>query len=217
MRIVVALAVALVACTGGGEPASTTSDVVRSDSHVSTFEALVEALERGDFDTAATLSVPNQASLLALAEGLSGAQVAALTDADRQLVIANFWAGFVDQLEPTFGSPLTALRTDAWTESNVGGVDFAVAELFRGSDASVRQMVLQRTDGGWAIDLLASFPAALINLVPDAAQLIRATGDVRLLADLRGWQASVEFVVAGSGDDPVLNQAGLAALEAIVR
>lgn len=217
MRRAVVLAVVLAACSGGGASSSTSTVAAPADSHAAAFEALVEALEADDFATAADLSSGRQASLLALAEGLSGAQVAALTDADRQMVIANFWAGFVTQLQPTLGSPLSALRTDGWTEVTVGEVDFATAELFRGSDASVRRMVLVEADGQWTVDLVASFPAALINLIPDAAQIIRATGDARLLDELQSWRSSVEFIIAHTEDDPVLNQAALAALEAIVR
>lgn len=211
------VALLLAGCSGGADPSSTTVTAPVDESYADAFTALVEALEASDFETAADLTATSHIPLLALAEGLTGPQVAGLTDADRRAVAANFWSGFVAQLQPTLGSPLSAMRIERWTESEVGDTNFAIAELFRSADASVRRMVMIEGDDGWTVDLLASFPSAMINLVPDAAQVIRATGDQQLIAALRDWQPSVELVIDLTADDPLLNQAGLQALESIIR
>ena len=216
MRRCLVLVLVLVACAGGTEPSSSTAPAA-TDSYERAFDRWVSALETSDFEAAAGLTFEPHIPLLALAEGLSGAQVAVLTDADRTVIAANFWEGFVGQAGPMLGSPVSALRVDEWTETNAGGQDFALADLFRSSDASVRRIVFVDTADGWKIDLIASFPSAMINLVPDAAQVIRATSDARILEDMQDWRPSVELVIAESADDPVVNQAGLAALESIVR
>lgn len=216
MREFLVLTVLLAACSGGVEPSSTTIPLVTED-YEAVFERWVTALEMSDFETAADLTIGVQIPLLALAEGFSGTHVATLTEADRTMIAVNFWKGFIGQAEPMLGSPVGSLRAEDWVETVAGGTNFALADLFRSSDASVRGIVLRNTADGWKLDLIASFPSAMINLVPDAAQVIRATGDNRLLEDMRSWQPSVELVIAESADDPVVNQAGLAALEAIIR
>lgn len=216
MRALLVLTVLLAACSGGVDPASTTIPPANDD-YEAVFERWVTALETSDFETAADVTIEVQIPLLALAEGLSGSQVAALTDADRVAIASNFWSGFIGQAEPMLGSPVGSLRVEDWMETVAGGTDFAVAELFRSSDASVRRVVLRDTADGWKLDLISSFPSAMINLVPDAAQVIRASGDARLLDDMRAWQPSVELVIAETTEDPLLNQAGLSALEAIIR
>ena len=216
MRAFVLLTVLLAACSGGVEPSSTTIPPA-TDDYEAVFERWVTALETSDFETAADLTIGVQIPLLALAEGLSGSQVATLTEADREAIAANFWSGFIDQAEPMLGSPVGSLRAEDWVETVAGGTNFALADLFRSSDASVRRIVFMNSADGWKLDLIASFPSAMINLVPDAAQVIRAIGDGRLLEDMRAWQPSVELVIAETTEDPVLNQAGLSALEAIIR
>lgn len=216
MRASVAFVVLLIACSGGPEEASTTLPE-ETDTYESAFDGWVSALEAADFDAAADLTFSRQVPLLALAEGLSGPQVAALTEADRALIAVNFWEGFIGQAEPMLGSRVGALRVEDWIETAAGGRSFALADLLRSSDASVRRVVFVDTADGWKLDLIASFPSAMINLVPDAAQVIRATGDARLLEDMREWQPSVELVIAESADDAVINQAGLAAFESIIR
>lgn len=211
-----ALVVILAACSGAAEP-STTDVPPKADTYETAFDRWVTALEMSDFEGAAELTIGSQVPLLALAEGLSGSQVAVLTEADRKVIAANFWEGFIGQAESMLGSPIGSLRVEDWAETTAGGANFALAELFRSSDASVRSIVVVDTADGWKIDLVASFPSAMINLVPDAAQVIRATGDARLLADMHAWQPSVELVIAESGEDPLLNQAGLMALEAVIR
>lgn len=216
MRGLWVLAMLVAACSGVPEPSSTSAPPA-TDDYETEFDHWVTALKMSDFEAAADLTVGSQIPLLALAEGLSGSQVAVLTEADRELIAVNFWEGFIDQAEVMLGLPVASLRVDDWAETTAGGVNFALADLFRSSDASVRGFVLVDTADGWKIDLIASFPSAMINLVPDAAQVIRATGDARLLEDMRAWQPSVELVIAESAENPLLNQAGLVALEAIIR
>ncbi|MDX1449251.1 MAG: hypothetical protein R3246_09330 [Acidimicrobiia bacterium] len=211
----VVLAVLVAACFGSGDSSTTTPADPAAGTYQEAFDTWSAALAAGDHDTAATVTEPSQISLLALAEGLSGAQVAGLTTADRNAVASNFWSGFVDQLGS--GPDLPGLQVGEWTETTAGSRTFAIGALSRTSDSAALEVVFVEIDGRWSIDLLATFPSALVNLVPDAAQVIRATGDSRLLEEMRSWRSSVELVVERSGSDPRLNQAGLAALESIVR
>ena len=216
-RLTVAVAaVVFAACSG--TPTASTEPVEDPPGLTpeSVFDALIDAVGRTDHPAAADLTDPAQIPLLALAEGVEAGRVAEFTDADRQAVAANFWAGFASQLEASLGVSIGDLRQGDVIRT-FESTGFATVDLVLGSDASVRRLVVRDTPSGWVVDLIASFPSPLLGLIPDAAQAIRASGDGTLLGDLRGYEVSVRYLLADPEADALLNQAATAALEAIVR
>ena len=216
-RVVVALSLAVSACTGGSVPETSPDDAGHPDSPDAVFTALVEALAADGFDSAATLTDPAQITVLAIAEGAEPRQVATFSEEDRAAVAANFWSGFSEQLRSSIGGGLGDLAAGDFVRHSEAGAQFATVDLVSADGSPIRRLVLRNTADGWLVDLLASFPAPLLGLIPGAAQGIRSLGDERLLADLRSYEASVAFVLADPDADPLLTQAAMAALEAIVR
>lgn len=207
----------LAACGQTAEPTPTTAADRVASTPEEVFAGLVEALRTDDLDSVAELTDPSQIPLLAIAEGLDVRAVADLTAADRAAVSMNFWEGFAAQLRASIGVDLSDLRVETVDRVEVGDTAFASVELVHGRDASVRRIVLRDTDSGWVVDLIASFPSPMLGQIPNAAQLIRSIGDPSLTDGLRGYEPSVRFLLEGPALDPLLNQAGTAALEAIVR
>lgn len=217
-RLTVAVAgVVLASCSG--TPTASTEPVQDPPGLTpeSVFDELVDAVGRGDHSAAADLTDPEQIPLLALAEGVEAGRVASFTDADRQAVAANFWAGFASQLESSLGVSIGDLRQGEVVRTEFESTGFSIVDLVLGSDASVRRMVVRDTPTGWVVDLIASFPSPLLGLIPDAAQAIRASGDETLLEELRGYEISVGYLLADPETDALFNQAATAALEAIIR
>ena len=212
------LGVVIASCGNGTELTTTTvADDVPASTPEAIFAELVEALQDDDLAPVAELTDPSQIPLLALAEGLDVRSVAELTEADRAAVATNFWQGFSEQLRASIGVDLGDLRIESIERTSVGDTEFAAVELVYGRDASVRRMVLRNDDAGWVVDLIASFPSPLVGQIPNAAQLIRSISDPGLTESLRGYEPSVRFVLEDPGLEPLLNQAGTAALESIVR
>lgn len=219
MRLLVAVVVALatVAC---GEAADTapTVDEVRSLTPEEVFERLAMALDESEFAVAAEMTDVSQFPILAIAEGTGPREVAALSPVDLQAVGANFWSGFATQLRSAVDAGLGDLAVGPATRSVAGGSEFATIELSVPTETAVRSIVMRETDGGWVVDLIASFPSPVLGLVPNTAQVIRSSGDGALRDSLAGFEDSVIYVLERSGsDEPMLNQAALAALESIVR
>ena len=207
----------LVACGGSAESTTTTVEALAPSTPEAVFAQLVDALGTDDLDTVTALTDPAQIPLLAIAEGLDARSVSELTSTDRAAVSANFWQGFAEQLRASVGVDLSDLRVESVDRVDVGSTEFATVELVYSRDASARRMVLRNSDAGWVVDLIASFPSPLLGQIPNAAQLIRSLGDPSLTDILRGYEPSVRFVLEAPGLDPLLNQAGTAALEAIIR
>lgn len=215
--VVVALSLVLSACLGGSVPEPVPDEAGSPDSPEAVFDALVEALATDAFDTAATLTDPAQITVLAIAEGAEPRQVATFSEEDRAAVAANFWSGFSEQLRSSIGGGLGDLGAGDFVRRDEAGAQFATVVLSSTEDSPVRRLVLRNTANGWLVDLLASFPAPLLGLIPGAAQGIRSLGNEQLLTDLRSYETSVAFVLADPDADPLLSQAATAALEAIVR
>ena len=216
-RSILVLALVVTACTGGEIPTTSTEPPSLPTSPQEVFAQLVEALRAGDHRRAAMLTDQSQIPLLAVAEGLGTREVSALTPADLDVVASNFWSGFSSQLESSLGLGLPGLRAGQIEDAQAGASRFAVVELTLPADASVRRLVIRDTPEGWVIDLVASFPSPLLGFIPEAAEVIRVTGDETLKGDLEGFEDSILFVLDDPDTPPQLNQAALAALEAIVR
>ena len=213
--LVVGLAVVFAACTG-------TPDVVEvepddpSESAEGVLAVVLDALRSQDAAPIAAVTDLTQIPLLALAEGTAVRQVAGFSNSDRSAVAANFWSGFIGQLESSLGSGLRQLRSGELERSETEGVRFAAVDLVVTS-SDPRRLVLRETESGWVLDLIASFASPLVGLIPDVAQTMRVFGDATLLEDLRGYEPSVRFILDDVGTNPLLDQAAIAALESVIR
>lgn len=211
------LCLLLSACSSGTVPSSTTIVEQLPATPEAVFAGLLDALDDDDYESAARLTDSRQVTLLAIAEGIEARQVALVTSADRSLIARNFWSSFHAQLEVSLGSELVDLPRGELERLAVDEVEFARIDLAADDEAALRRLVVRESPTGWTVDLIASFPSALLGLIPDTAQAIRASGDQVLLDDLRGYETSVRFVLADPTIDPLLRQAATAALESIVR
>ncbi len=213
--VVVALALVLAACAADSSPQPDPDN-----GPVTTPEGLalqlLEALRAGEEDRAAEMTDDLQFPLLAIAEGVGPREIASLTTADFAVVASNFWSGFSDQLKSTLGTGLPGVSVGDVTFSEAGDSRFASVDLLL-PDASTRRLVLRDMPEGWLIDLIASFPSPVLTRVPEAANVIRLSGDDDLRENMFGYEDSILFIFDESTTEPLLNQAATAALEAIAR
>src|SRR5690606_40008792 len=86
----------LAACSAGTTSSSTTAPIERPSTPEAVLEELVEAVSSGDDAAAAAVTDPSHVPLVALAEGVAGRQVAALSEVGRAAVAANFWQVFAE-------------------------------------------------------------------------------------------------------------------------
>lgn len=146
------------ACSG--DPAADTAVVVGPGGETPevAIEQLLGYLDEGDFDSAASLAIPNQAALATLAEGAAVAEVAAaLRDGDAE-VAANFWSGFAQSIADVLGNGLTVTgATPAEAEDTV----FDVVHVSTAAGGE-RQFVTRDVDGH-RVDIFATFGPALAS------------------------------------------------------
>ena len=216
MRLVLwALMVLLAACTGGAAGQDDPLDVGDLADPEDVVAAVIEAVRHDDPGRAAQLSDAAQVPLLAIAEGLGGRGLSQLTTADLDLVATNFWSGFAAQLRSSLGA--SDLVIGDMTMVAIGDSHFAVVDLERPADASVRRLVLRETADGWVVDLIASFPFPLLGRIPEAADIARSVEDSAFRQVLLEMEDSILLVLGDPDLAPQVHQAGLAALESIGR
>lgn len=123
---------------------------------------LIAAIQNGDFESAAALTVADQMSWVVMAEGATLGQAAGLDDEGSLMVAANYWRGFSEsaQFPPWNG--------DGVEELTVGDMRFAVIAI------DSRSRLVMRYSDGWQADVIASFAPALANRLLDAAQTVNA-------------------------------------------
>jgi hypothetical protein len=214
--VLIALSLVLAACAANSSPEPDSDEGPVPTSPEGVVLQLLEALQAGEADRAGELTDPLQFPLLAIAEGVGPREIASLTPADFTVVASNFWSGFAAQLESTLGRGLAGVRVGDATRSEAGDSRFASVDLLL-PDASTRRVVLRDTPVGWVIDLIASFPSPLLTRVPEAANVIRLSGDEGLRENMFGYEDSILFIFDDSTTEALLNQAAIAALEAIAR
>jgi hypothetical protein len=210
-----ALIMLLAACSGGAGSQDDSPDLGELADPEDVVAAVIEALNEDDPRRAADLSDAAQVPLLAIAEGLGARGLSQLTTADLDLVATNFWSGFAAQLRSSLGA--SDLVIGDMTIIEVGDSRFAVVDLERPADASVRRLVLRETVDGWVVDLVASFPFPLLARVPEAADISRSVGDAAFRRTLVEMEDSILLVLDDPDVAPQVHQAALAALESIGR
>jgi hypothetical protein len=190
----------LVGCSPAGKPPTTTT---AADSQTAEMVAItvLDALAAADPGVAASHTLTDQMAWLAMAEGASIEEAAALLDSGADQVAVNYWTGFME------AGSLPAVVVDAVDETEVGSHSFALVR------AGELRLVL-REGLSWKVDVVASFGAALAERLVEAAGLVASNrGDEadRLRLLLLDQRDSVEV----ASTDPSLTgpaQQGLAAL-----
>ncbi len=185
------------------------------ESAVAAVEEVHSMVRGGDFDGAATLTIPKHAALASLAEGATFSQVAtALRDGDLD-VAANFWSGFAQAAGDSFLSDADV--ADAGPET-VGSTSFALTTVVSESSGD-RRIVTQDIDG-YRIDLFASFGSGLAErmISPVEILLTSATGDATLiLTELEAIVDSLQLAATTPGISPDSVQSILQLVELITR
>lgn len=178
-------------------------------------EELVDSLRTGDFDAAAPLAFPGQAALATLAEGATFNQVAEALRTDDIAVAANFWGGFAQGA----GSFLTGEVVVEPGETVVGdGLQYQVVRVLTGTGG--QRDVVTRDEGGYRVDLFASFAAGLApRMVGPVERLLSAqTPDARLvLTELRRVVPSLLVAAERPGQPSDVVQSVLRLVELITR
>ncbi|MEX0698915.1 MAG: hypothetical protein WD651_05420 [Acidimicrobiia bacterium] len=125
-------------------------------------EALLEAMNTGDYSAAAALTFPDQMAWVVMAEGGSLTQAADLLDAGLEQVAANYWQGFAETTQ------LAEVAVRGVEENEIRGTRFAYVAL------NGRLRLILRNSDGWRVDVIASFAPTLVNRLIEAAQVVDA-------------------------------------------
>lgn len=219
--LLVAVVLALSSCTGGDEPTTTSTTMpssIGADSPELAVSELFRLLGRGDPAALLDLTAPDQMVVVALVEGVSVDDAAMLESAGVETVAANFWAGFRSSLLEVLDDDVIEIRIGDVERFAVEGVDFARVQVLFPLDGSGRQFYVIDHGGRWTVDVIATFAPALVPKLPGVADAVRRdpqSGD--LLAILREVDPSLQAVQTYDKLDPAVNQAIIAALEAIRR
>lgn len=176
---------------------------------------LVEAMSVPDFTDASRLAMPGHAALAALAEGASFSEVAAaLREGDAEIA-ANFWTGFAQETGGFLTGDIEVEDGDTVTRE---GVDFH-SVVVTPAGGSPREVIV-RDDGGYRVDLFASFGAGLADRMSGQVErlLVTQTDDARLIMEnLRGIVPSLLAAAELPGTPPEVSQELLALVEVITR
>ncbi|MDP3983728.1 MAG: hypothetical protein Q8Q52_01815, partial [Acidimicrobiia bacterium] len=125
-------------------------------------EELIRAVTTGDYAAAAAFTITEQMAWVVMAEGGSLAQAGSLSDDDLTEVAVNYWKGFAETAQ------LPSIEVGVAQESEISGVRFAVVPV----NANLR--LVMRDDGGWRVDIIASFAPSLANRLIEAAEVVEA-------------------------------------------
>ncbi|MGQ0849643.1 MAG: hypothetical protein ACT4OP_11080 [Actinomycetota bacterium] len=162
MRVAVAL-LTVAGCQAGS--VGTTLPVVRPDiAPEGAATAALNAMVLGDAAGLTALTVIEQMPWLAMAEGASIEQAAALLQSGSDEVAVHYWEGFLGATE------ISEATIGAVETREVGSHQFARVGL---SEGDARSLVL-RLDTEWRIDVIASFGATLAERLFEAVGLVSA-------------------------------------------
>lgn len=179
--LLLACMMVVVSCSGPGNAADPSASGAESPEQA--VEDLFAMLSAGDFGTAASLAVPEQSALAALAEGASVDDVASgIRDGDAGIA-TNFWSGFAQTIDSLLGEGVEVVGS---SEASTQGVEFTVVEIVTGS-GDVHHIVTRDVDGH-RVDLFATFgPALAGRLYPQIEQLFnQPSADATfILAEMR--------------------------------
>lgn len=194
-----ALILYLGACAGEPETLVSGTAGPGADSPQQAVRELVDHLNTGDFNSAASLALPNHAALASLAESATVGEVADALRTGDVAVAANFWSGFA-QGSATFLAGEAS--TDDGSTITEQGTEFHTVVII--SDEAGRREMLVRDLDGYRVDLFASFGGGLAGrMIQPVERLINTgTDDAQaILAELKTIIPSL-VVAAGRPDLP---------------
>ena len=163
--LLMAVAVALVVVSCGGEEAPSEETVVMStgaESPELAVSAIIRGLSQDDDAMLGDATLSDQLGLLALVEGASTGDASAALGFASQQVAARFWKSFADGISDFIESGVEGIRIGEVTVINVPGARYATVEVAFPLDAARRVFVVTERDG-WKVDLVATFPGAFVN------------------------------------------------------
>lgn len=196
---ILGLVLTLSACTGNGNEPSSETNGNGATSPVTVVEELRSMLIAGDFVSAGSLAVPNQAALASLGEGASFGQVAdAITDGDAEIA-ANFWSGFGQGVGEVLNSELAIEDRGSTTES---GVEFFLVGVT--PEQGTERLIMTRDVDGQRIDLFASFGAGLAQRMLSPVEILLGTSSADSAVILTALQDVVPSLLV-SATDPSLS------------
>jgi hypothetical protein len=204
----------LAACSSTGTPIGTTTPT-GPQTPIGTVEGLQRLLKAGDFAAASDFSVPGQAALASLAEGVTVGDVArALVDDDDE-VGANFWSGFAQGADPVFTGQTTLEDAGTLTER---GVEFHLVAMT--PESGETRLIATRNVDGDRVDLFASFGAGLASRMSPAVELIlgsKTEGSDVVLARLQDIVPSLLIAARDPALSPATVQEIVHLIEVITR
>ncbi len=211
--LLVVLLLAGVACRGE-EPIP--DETVPSDlDPAGVVRTVLLAVDEGRFDDTPPLTDLAQAGLLTLAEGADANDVVDALGSG-EAVAANFWSGFAQTLDPAFEPDALELEVgDTITEE--GHQYVAVTATPPAGDPLT---FVVRREGGWRIDLMATFgPVLAERLIPPVEALLSSanTNAGVVLAELRRAAPSLRVAADSPTLAPESHQSILTLLERVTR
>jgi hypothetical protein len=203
------------ACSGNDPGTETIIPENGAESPAAAVEGLRSTLAAGDFESAGSLAVPDQAALASLAEGASFGQVAdAISDGDAEIA-ANFWSGFAQGVGEVLTGDLAIEERGSVTE---GGVEFFLVGVT--PESGTERLIITRDAEGQRIDLFATFGAGLAERMISPVEILLGTSSEDSGIILGALQEVVPSLLVASTDpnlSPEAVQGVLQLIELITR
>jgi hypothetical protein len=209
-----ALAVAVAACSGGGGTDVPDDPGNGASSPEAAVSELLGHLKLGEFGEAVPLAIPGQAVLASLAEGATVEDVAnGLRDGD-ELIVNNFWSGFAQTVEPfLIDTPELAGSEPVETQ----GVSFDVVTV---RSTGGERTFTTRDVEGHRVDIFATFgPSLASRLYPAVERLLGSPEEdaIFVLGAMRDQVPSLHMAALTPGLAPNVVQDILQLIELVTR
>ena len=205
--IVLFASLLLLAACGGGDDGAPPPSAVPSEAVV----RWLEAVEQGDLAVATATTVDESlAMVLALENGLETGQIADLvTNGIPDEMAGSFWTSFSDGFVQFAGRPLSTLHVGDFTEFASEGSTYAAVTV-GASDADAVVYTKLESDGGWAVDLLATLGSGFLEVMERTYDGLPETEDGRLVREAYRDVVAPSLwatLAAGNGDDDFTRRA----------
>ena len=199
-RIAAVVAVVLAACGSGADPVTETTVAGSGGTGASSPELAVSSIIRGIAESDDALlddmTITDQLGLVALVEGASVTEAEAALGFASERVAAQFWSSFASGLEDFLGAGIDDIAIGAVEAVDVPGARYATVDVAFPLDRADRSFVV--TDrNGWKVDLVATFPGALLPHIDDALERASGSpGSPTVEASIRGLGPSLDALGA---------------------
>jgi hypothetical protein len=192
--IVVVVMMAVTTGCNAGSTSTTLDQVSDSREAAEVVEALLSAVDGGDFAGAAALTLTDQLAWVVMAEGGTLSQAAGLLEDGLDEVAANYWQGFADTVD------LAEIGVRAVEEQEIGESRFAVVAL------NGQLQLILRDSEGWRVDIIASFAPTLVNRLIEGARVVEANQGEQATS-LRAMLVAQRPSVEAAAGQPGLSEA----------